>query len=268
MPKDNNEHSNCKKNPKKTSSEEANGNDNDTYDEIHTFSTTLAVKAPKISTSLHRLQPRIDLNLPPDNWLRSNPYENLDGFNTKHYLKDKFSSIRMAFQFSDLEPPADVITASKNIKKLLKMALTNNDGLSMIVHPIGKSLLIDEFDVHKQLMRQEPEWRGLRDFFLQKVLESKATNKAIVRKNHSHDAVTERNLVSKLLYYSIPHESPTFEKSPIAYHSNSTQKSEQELNQEVLLQNFPQLPEPKPEEVFHDVDSNDRNSLGDFGALE
>ena len=129
--------------------------------------------------------------------------------------------------------------------------------------------MIDEFDVHKQLMRQEPEWRGLRDFFLQKVLESKATNKAIVRKNHSHDAVTERNLVSKLLYYSIPHESATFENSPIAYHhSNSPQKSEQEPNQEVLLQNFPQLPEPKPEEVFHDVDSNDRNSLGDFGALE
>ena len=38
---------------------------NDAIDEIHTSTTTLAVKAPKISTSLHRLQPRIDLNLPP-----------------------------------------------------------------------------------------------------------------------------------------------------------------------------------------------------------
>ena len=48
----------------------------------------------------------------------------------------------MAFDFSDLEPPADVITAAKNIKKLLKMALTSNDGLSMFVHPVGKQIEI------------------------------------------------------------------------------------------------------------------------------
>ena len=81
-------------------------------------------------------------NLYLDNWLRSNPYENLDGFNTKHYYENKFSSLRMAFDFSDLEPPADVITAAKNIKKLLKMALTSNDGLSMFVHPVGKQIII------------------------------------------------------------------------------------------------------------------------------
>ena len=63
MPKENSEESNnCKKNKKSNSKEEEI---TDAIDEIHTSTTTLAVKAPKISTSLHRLQPRIDLNLPP-----------------------------------------------------------------------------------------------------------------------------------------------------------------------------------------------------------
>ena len=96
---------------------------------VHTYKNNLCLLHEKSLFSL-------------DNWLRSNPYENLDGFNTKHYYENKFSSLRMAFDFSDLEPPADVITAAKNIKKLLKMALTSNDGLSMFVHPVGKQIII------------------------------------------------------------------------------------------------------------------------------
>ena len=69
----------------------------------------------------------------------------------------------------------------------------------------GKSLLIDDFDIHKWLLSPDAQWKGLRDFFFRKVLESKSNrndiNKAIVRKNHSHDAVTERNLMSKFLHY-------------------------------------------------------------------
>ena len=121
--------------------------------EIHTSTTTLAVNYlrpeeleisgyPKVCDTrlcFNRLQAgRINLNLPPDNWLRSNPFENLDGFNAKNYLENKFSSLRMAYDFSNLEPPVDVITAAKNIKKLLKLAITSGDGLSMFVHPIGK----------------------------------------------------------------------------------------------------------------------------------
>ena len=126
--------------------------------EIHTSTTTLAVNYmtpeelkmsgiigyPKVCDTrlcFNRLQAgRINLNLPPDNWLRSNPFENLDGFNAKNYLENKFSSLRMAYDFSNLEPPVDVITAAKNIKKLLKLAITSGDGLSMFVHPIGKHL--------------------------------------------------------------------------------------------------------------------------------
>ena len=121
--------------------------------EIHTSTTTLAVNYltpdelkmsgyPTVCETrlcFNRLQAgRINLNLPPDNWLRSNPFENLDGFNAKNYLENKFSSLRMAYDFSNLEPPVDVITAAKNIKKLLKLAITSGDGLSMFVHPIGK----------------------------------------------------------------------------------------------------------------------------------
>ena len=60
-------------------------------DELQHSSKTLALKAPKIPTSIRRLQQRAtNLNLPPDNWLRSTPFENLDGFNTKIYLEDRY----------------------------------------------------------------------------------------------------------------------------------------------------------------------------------
>ena len=42
----------------------------------------------------------------------------------------------------------------QNIKKLLKMPFEKSH-MSMMVHRIGKSLLLDEFDIHKHLFRQE-----------------------------------------------------------------------------------------------------------------
>ena len=62
----------------------------------------------------------------------------------------------MAFDHLHLYPTVDVVTAAVNIKKMLTLALTKSEGLSMFVHPVGKSLLIDNFDIHK-----------FSDFFLQ-----------------------------------------------------------------------------------------------------
>ena len=61
---------------------------------------------PKITQNLiSRLrQQATNLNLPPDNWLRSTPFENLDGFNSKGYAESKFSSLRMAFDHLHLNP--------------------------------------------------------------------------------------------------------------------------------------------------------------------
>ena len=100
-------------------------------------------------------QQALNLNLPPDNWLHSTPFENLDGFNTKGYTDSKFSSIGMAFDHLHKYPEVDVVTAANNIKKLLTLALTTSQGLSMFVHPVGRSLLIDNFDIHKWLLNPQ-----------------------------------------------------------------------------------------------------------------
>ena len=41
----------------------------------------------------------------------------------------------------------DVISASSNIKSLLKMAFSRDAQLSIFVNHIGNSLLLDEFDI-------------------------------------------------------------------------------------------------------------------------
>ena len=61
----------------------------------------------------------------------------------------------MAFDHLYKYPEVDVVTAANNIKKLLTLALTSSQGLSMFVHPVGRSLLIDNFDIHKWLLNPQ-----------------------------------------------------------------------------------------------------------------
>ena len=43
----------------------------------------------------------------------------------------------------------------------------------MMVHRVGKTLLLDDFDVHKHLLRTEKEnWKWLKEFFYIHVLQS------------------------------------------------------------------------------------------------
>lgn len=45
--------------------------------------------------------------------------------------------------------------------------------VSMMVHRIENTLLIDEFDIHKHLLRTaETEWEWLKKFFFEHVLKS------------------------------------------------------------------------------------------------
>lgn len=46
------------------------------------------------------------------------------------------------------------IVYKQNIKKLLKIPFENSH-ISMMVHRVGKTLLLDEFDIHKHLLRKE-----------------------------------------------------------------------------------------------------------------
>ena len=50
----------------------------------------------------------------------------------------------------------------------------------------------------------QPQWKWMRDFFFSQVLGKECDlNKAIMRKSHTNEALMERNLMSKLLYYSL-----------------------------------------------------------------
>ena len=50
----------------------------------------------------------------------------------------------------------------------------------------------------------QPQWKWMREFFFSQVLGKECDlNKAIMRKSHTNEALMERNLMSKLLYYSL-----------------------------------------------------------------
>ena len=107
----------------------------------------------------------------------------------------------MANDFLDTLSDVDVVSDGENIKKLLKIPYSKTP-VSMVVHRVGKTLLLDDFDVHRYLMRRSAsEWEWIRKFFTQTILQE--TGGAVVRKNASNTALQERNLVSKFLYRSL-----------------------------------------------------------------
>ncbi|XP_041369063.1 erythroid differentiation-related factor 1-like [Gigantopelta aegis] len=159
-----------------------------------------------LSTGFSQLQLNTNLNVPPSNWLRSSS-------GMERYIRDytwrrehsEFSSIRMANNFPDLTGEVDVVSGSQNIKKLLKMPLCKSSHVSMMVHRIGKTLLLDEFDIHKLLLRnQEEEWTWLRHFFYDIVAKDmQGKMKCIPRRSKSRNTLEKRNMYSKFLYHSL-----------------------------------------------------------------
>ena len=146
----------------------------------------------------------------------------------------------MANDFLDTLSDVDVVSDGENIKKLLKIPYSKTP-VSMVVHRVGKTLLLDDFDVHRYLMRRSAsEWEWIRKFFTQTILQE--TGGAVVRKNASNTALQERNLVSKFLYRSLEN---TLE-------GEVEEKVEDEDKAEVTLaslslETLPPLPDPAPE---------------------
>ena len=150
----------------------------------------------------------------------------------------------MAFDHLHQNPQVDVVTAANNIKKLLHLALTTSQGLSMFVHPVGKTLLIDNFDIHKWLLNPQPQWKWLRDFFYAQVLgKDSDLNKAVMIKSHTNDALVERNWMSKFLYYSLLHDSRLENTNQSLVYNTEKPKNENEVENVAGKNLFPQLPE-------------------------
>ena len=65
-----------------------------------------------------------------------------------------FSSFRMGHMFPDCIGEVDVVSSAENIKRLLKMPYTFQSPISLMVHRVGNTILIDDFDIQKYLRRQ------------------------------------------------------------------------------------------------------------------
>ncbi|XP_059486132.1 erythroid differentiation-related factor 1 [Neocloeon triangulifer] len=187
--------------------------------------------------NFEKLTLNTNLNEPPSNWL-STKQTNGSPFGFSN--PSGFNSFRIANMFPDCVGEVDVVSDAENIKKLLKIPYSKGP-VSMIVHRVENTLLIDEFDIHKHLMRTaESEWKWLRKFFFEHIM-STLSSKGLYQKDFSRDAVQERRLVSKFLYHSLREaaEMDTPEKGQTS--------KEDDLQPEGVPMHWSSLPEPQIE---------------------
>ncbi|XP_068404847.1 erythroid differentiation-related factor 1 isoform X4 [Eschrichtius robustus] len=152
-------------------------------------------------TAFARLQEKTDLKLPPANWLRESAKLGPAGTTILgNSRKSKpFSSFGMAYDFIDsVGNDVDVVSDSENIKKLLKIPYSKSH-VSMAVHRIGRTLLLDELDIQELFMRssQTGDWTWLKEFY-QRLIDQKWQ-----RKKKSKEHWYQKAILSKFLYYSI-----------------------------------------------------------------
>ncbi|XP_018323253.1 erythroid differentiation-related factor 1 isoform X2 [Agrilus planipennis] len=152
-----------------------------------------------------KLQCNTDLNLPPSNWLSSS----IDYYGLQQvlYHPGEFSSFRMAHMFPDCVGEVDVVSDAENIKRLLKIPY-HKGTVSMMVHRVENTLLLDDFDIYKHILRTaETEWEWLRRFFYENIKNTVHSEEAFDRtlyfKSKSRKALNQKSLVSKFLYHSL-----------------------------------------------------------------
>uniref|UniRef100_A0A3Q1CPM1 Erythroid differentiation regulatory factor 1 n=1 Tax=Amphiprion ocellaris TaxID=80972 RepID=A0A3Q1CPM1_AMPOC len=152
-------------------------------------------------TSYALLQEKTDLKLPPANWLRENAQLGSAGTTIlgSSSKSKPFSSFGMAYDFIDcIGDDVDVVSDSENIKKLLKIPYSKSH-VSMAVHRVGRTLLLDELDIQELFMRssQTGDWTWLKEFY-QRLIDQKWQ-----RKKKSKEHWYQKAILSKFLYYSI-----------------------------------------------------------------
>ncbi|NXH84848.1 EDRF1 factor, partial [Edolisoma coerulescens] len=174
-----------------------------------------------------RLQEKTDLKLPPANWLRESAKLGPAGTTILGNSKKSkpFSSFGMAYDFIDsVGNDVDVVSDSENIKKLLKIPYSKSH-VSMAVHRIGRTLLLDELDIQELFMRssQTGDWTWLKEFY-QRLIDQKWQ-----RKKKSKEHWYQKAILSKFLYYSIngdgaaqpvPSTSKQHQEGPVAGESD------------------------------------------------
>lgn len=201
------------------------------------------VQAP---VKFNRLECNTNLNLPPSNWLTS--ADSSYGLHQALYHNPGFASFRMAHMFPDCVGEVDVVADAENIKKLLKLPYASKGPVSMIVHKVGNTLLLDEFDVQKYLLRKaDDDWKWLRTFIMEQILAYGDGGNNFCLKDKSREAIQSKNLLSKFLYYSLKQS---------ANGDGEVTITENKKKYNALPITGPVLPEPKVEENIPDPNSS------------
>ncbi|CAF1342793.1 unnamed protein product [Adineta steineri] len=147
---------------------------------------------------------------------------------------DIFGSFRSANAHMDSLGEVDVISDAEHIKKLLKVPFNKHSQISMIVHRLGRTILLDEFDVHSHLLRLEKnDWTWFRDFFLDTVLRNISV-KHFYKKNKTRDELIRKDRLVKFLCQSV--ELPESTRSNSDNDESQSTSSRNEITAAALLQ--------------------------------
>ncbi|CAF1327620.1 unnamed protein product [Adineta steineri] len=147
---------------------------------------------------------------------------------------DIFGSFRSANAHIDSLGEVDVISDAEHIKKLLKVPFNKHSQISMIVHRLGRTILLDEFDVHSHLLRLEKnDWTWFRDFFLDTVLRNISV-KHFYKKNKTRDELIRKDRLVKFLCQSV--ELPESTRSNSDNNESQPTSSRNEITAAALLQ--------------------------------
>ncbi|KAF6198904.1 hypothetical protein GE061_006927 [Apolygus lucorum] len=214
------------------------------------------------------LRHNTDIKLPPENWLSSSAASRGLKNDTTRPVSSGFSSFRMANMFPESMGEVDVVSDAENIKKLLKIPYSSKS-VSMVVHRVENTLLIDEFDIHKHLLsRAEDEWAWLRQYFVEHILSTLSTkDKALPYHDKSRTTLQQKALVSKFLHYSLA-ETEEKRESKVEQAVKSNDRS----TTLPLATRGLQLPEPQLEQGIPCSDEEDhkftRNVLWTFEDIQ
>ncbi|KAL1490907.1 hypothetical protein ABEB36_011582 [Hypothenemus hampei] len=217
--------------------------------------------APKPPT-FAKLQCNTDLNLPPSNWLSSSA--DSYGLQRVIYHQKGFSSFRMAHMFPDCVGEVDVVSDAENIKNLLKIPYSKSH-ISMMVHRVENTLLLDDFDIYKHLLKtSETEWEWLKKFFFENIdRESYEEDKHVYVKNRTQKALKQKSLVSKFLYHSLVETDNSQTKNEVLQETYPLQATNNTVQ-------TPPLPDPSPNSELpgsHPFDFN-RNVVWTFEDID
>ncbi|KAH8286517.1 hypothetical protein KR054_010593, partial [Drosophila jambulina] len=219
--------------------------------ELDVVKSQAVIKLSPVPLPAHfkRLECNTNLNLPPLNWLTTS--HNSHGLHQALYQSAGFASFRLGQMFPDCVGEVDVVSDAENIKQLLKLPYSAQSAISMVVHKVGNTLLLDEFDIQKYLLRKaDDDWKWLRTFILEHILTYGDTQHNYCLKERSREALQTKNLLSKFLYHSLKQTGEELD------YDVATTPTQLTSRRQGLPITGPVLPEPKIEENVPDPKSS------------